>query len=309
MIKNKSKKTILVDLGLYYSLLTYIIAASTKIFFGSLYNASSLFADGVNSLSDVISSIVIIVGLYLSRKPRDSEHAYGHYRIEQVATIIAAAVMFTIGIQTLINGGQKIFNNTLQTPDIRSIQMALLSVILIASSAIINFYLHKKTNSASSLVIAQNNISDTLTAFGTIIAIGASQFNMPIIDTIASLIIAIIIIKTAINIFLTASNSLIDGFDAELLNTYKTTIEQTSAIQQVIDIRGRMLGNETILDVTITVDSKLSVYDAHIIADSIEHNLQQKHHIAHTNVHIEPDTKYPIIYDKWKQQHLTNKEH
>lgn len=286
---DSTKRNHLLNLGSYYSTIIYGIAATTKISFGLYFHSSALYTDGLNSISDILSTIIIIIGLHLSRKPQDDDHTYGHYRIEQIATLLASLIMFIIGGQSLLQGIQKVRMTNLEAPDITSAYVALLSIVLITSSAIFNSYIAKKTNADSAQVIAKNNMSDSLTAFGALVAIVAAQFNIPIIDPIVSLLIAGVIIKTAFDIFMSSSNSLIDGFDKEALIKYRMLILKHPGVKQVTDIRGRMLSNIAVIDITITVDGNISVYQGHKIADEIETMLHLKYNIAHTHVHIEPE--------------------
>ncbi|MGL5042546.1 MAG: cation diffusion facilitator family transporter [Culicoidibacterales bacterium] len=278
----------LVDFGTTISILCYIIVAIFKLYFANAVGSSALYADGLNSASDVISTFIILVGLYLSRKPNDSEHTYGHYRIEQIATLIAGIIMFLIGAQALLTSFEKIFIPNVQSPSLLAAIIALCSAFLIILSAALNMKIAKLTLVNASKVVAKNNISDALTAFGAFIAIIASQFSMPLIDVVASFIISVVILKTAFEIFWESTNNLIDGFDSNKINAYRDLIVKNPNIKEIKDIKGRMLGNHIVLDITITVDGNLTVNKAHQIADVIESSLNRLYNIHRTHVHIEP---------------------
>lgn len=287
-MSKKLKQNQLVDLGTYISIIIYITVAAAKLYFASRTASSALYADGLNSASDVISTFIILIGLRLSRKPNDSEHSYGHYRIEQIATLIAAIIMALIGFQALISSFQKLFYTELTPPSLVASVVALASALLISVSAIINFTISKKTKVSASKVIAQNNFSDAITALGAFIAIIAAQFNMPFIDVLASFIISFIILKTAFDIFWESSNNLIDGFDSKQLDSYKEFVLQHDDVKQIVDIKGRMLGNLEVIDITISVQGTLSVNEAHQISDAIESSLEKEYSIHRTHVHVEP---------------------
>lgn len=278
----------LIRVGGYLSTLIYIISSFFKITAGVQFQSIALYADGLNSTSDILATIIILVGLSLAKKPKDAEHPYGHYRIEQIATLIASLIMFIIGFQTCLQGIQKLFVPALPTPNITAAIVALISCLLICVSAICNHLIAKKTHSDSANVIAKNNMSDALTAFGTFVAIFATQWNLPIIDPIASLLIAFVIFKTAFTIFQQASNKLIDGFDLQKLELYRTLLLKNPDIKAVVDIRGRFLGNLPILDITIAVDGSKTITEGHIIADQVELALKLTYNIEYAHVHIEP---------------------
>jgi len=277
-----------VNFGGYVSTFAYFLAATIKIFFGLFYQSTALYTDGLNSTSDVISTAIILIGLFLSRKPQDEEHKYGHYRIEQIATLLASFIMFFIGIESLIEAVKKFFVPELQAPNILAAGVASISIVILLISAFINRYIAKKTKIQSAAVIAKHNISDVFTAVGAVIAIITSQWNLAWIDPLVSIIIACIILYTAFDIFKSSSNSLIDGFDTKNIQQYRQAILAIDGVEEIIDIKGRMLGNFITLDVTINVDSKLTVGKAHIIADKIESVLKYEFNITYTHVHIEP---------------------
>lgn len=284
----EKKKHLLTDLGSYVSIVIYLVTAVAKIGFANVFQSTALLADGLNSASDVVSTIIILVGAKMSRRPKDEHHRYGHKRIEQIAAIIASFVMFYIGIEAALSGVRKIVSPQLEAPSTLAAGVAFISALLILGSAILNFQLHKKTKMMSNKVIAKHNLSDAMTALGAVIAIIASQLQMPWIDPVASLIIAWFILQTAYEIFMEASNQLIDGFDTKDLQVLQELILKVDGVQGVDQLRGRTLGDTINVEVTIHVDGNLSVSNGHMIADAVEEVLMTQTDVQHVNVHVEP---------------------
>lgn len=282
------RKHFLTDLGSYVSIVIYLLTAVAKLVFAAVFQSSALFADGLNSASDVISTLIILIGGKLSRRPRDDNHRYGHKRIEQIAAMVASFIMFYIGIQAFLAGLQKIFSPTLEAPNLLAAVVAGISAALIFGSSLFNFELYKKTNMMSNKVVAKHNLSDALTASGAVIAIVAAQLNMPWIDPLASLVIAFFILQTAYEIFMEASNQLIDGFDTTDLAHFQELISSVPQVENIQNLRGRKLGDTINVEVTIQIDGELSVSQGHEIADSVEQILYSQTDVQHVVVHVEP---------------------
>lgn len=285
---DERRKHFLTDLGSYVSIIIYLLTAVAKLVFAALFQSSALFADGLNSASDVVSTLIILVGGKLSRRPKDDNHRYGHKRIEQIAAIVASFIMFYIGIQAFLAGFQKIISPNLEAPNLFAAIVAGVSAALIFGSALFNMQLFKRTKMMSNKVIAKHNISDALTATGAVIAIVSAQLNMPWIDPLASLVIAFFILQTAYEIFMEASNQLIDGFDTTDLARFQELISSVPEVQNIQNLRGRKLGDTINIEVTIQVDGQLSVSEGHEIADKVEQILFAQTDTQHVVVHVEP---------------------
>lgn len=98
--------------GAWVSIAAYLILSSFKLVCGYLFASSALVADGVNNLTDIVASIAVLVGLRISRKPPDSDHAYGHFRAETVAALLASFIMAVVGIQVIVEAVRSFFDRT-----------------------------------------------------------------------------------------------------------------------------------------------------------------------------------------------------
>ena len=121
-----------------------------------------------------------------------------------------------------------------------------------------------RTRSKSLEAAAKDNLSDALVSIGTVVGIVGSQFQMPILDPIAALIVGLIICKTAWEIFVEASHMLTDGIDPDKMEEYADAIEHIGGVENIVD-RARMYGNQTYVDITIEVDARMDVGESHCI--------------------------------------------
>lgn len=281
----------LAERGAWVSIAAYIVLSLFKLLTGAFANSEALRADGLNNFTDIIASITVLIGLKISKKPRDEDHPYGHSRAENVASLVASFIMLLIGMQVLYEAVHSIFDAKEQTPDLLAAWAALAAVIIMLIVYYYNQRLAKQLNSQALKAVAKDNLSDALVSTGAIVGIVGAQFGLPWLDPLAAFFVGLIIMKTAIDIFKEASHLLTDGFDEEKLLEYKRVIESVPGVKSVRDLKARVQGNHILLDVTVKVDPSLSVVKSHFIADQIEEMMEKVHKVQSTFVHIEPDIK------------------
>ena len=277
--------------GAWISIIAYITLSFIKIIIAKIGNSDALFADGLNNASDVVASIAVLIGLKISRKPPDSDHPYGHYRVESIASLFAAFIMAIIGLQVLMNTIGKLFNGSTTEPDLLTAWTALGAAVVMFAVYRYNLSLAKKIESSSLRAAAQDNKSDALVSIGAFIGIIGAQFGLFWLDPLAALIVGIIICKTAWDIFRDATHTLTDGFDEKELEVIKSSIAKVDEVKEVVDVKGRIHGNQALIDVTILVDPNLNVLRSHEITEKIEDYLEKEHTLTHVHIHIEPYKK------------------
>lgn len=275
--------------GAWISIIAYLVLSSVKLIVASAGNSDALRADGLNNATDIVASVAVLVGLKISRKPPDPEHRYGHYRAETIASLFAAFIMITIGVQVIMETFGNLVRVNATQPDMLTAWTALGSAVIMFFVYRYNSRLAKTIESSSLHAAAQDNRSDALVSIGAFIGIVGAQFGVFWLDPLAGLIVGIIICKTAWNIFTDASRTLTDGFDEKELGHILQSVSEDPDVIKVVDVKGRVHGNQALVDVTILVDPYLNVVESHNITDRIEEVLKDKHNITHAHIHIEPD--------------------
>lgn len=288
------------------SIAVYLILAVVKIAGGILLKSASLSADGLNNASDIMGNVAILVGLYLASKPADDNHRFGHWKIEDLASLITSLIMFTVGLQLLIDTIKELFTHELVPVDPIAAWVGLISAIIMLLLSHYNRRLAKRTQSSALIAAAKNNSSDAMTSLGTTIAILASTWQMPILDKVAALVIAFVILKAAYEIFMESTFSLSDGFDKKKLLTYEKAILDIPKISAVKSMRGRKYGSNIFLDLVLEMNPDLSVYESHAITEQVDQLLQDKFDVYDVDIHVEPaaipeDEIYANVYDKLYQ--------
>lgn len=274
--------------GAWLSIGTYIILSSIKLFIGYIGASEALKADGLNNATDIIASVAVLIGLRISQRPPDLNHQYGHLRAETIASLIASFIMMVVGLQVLANATMNLFNPIRETPSILTAFVAIGSAAVMYMVYRYNLSLAKKINSAAVKAAAYDNRSDALVSIGTAIGIFGAIIGFSIIDTLTALVVGVIIIKTAIEIFWESVQTLTDAFDIEEAETLSVLIKNVDGVVDLIDFKGRSHGNMSFIDVTVTVNPYLNVWESHRITEKIESTVIRLNPFCTVLVHIEP---------------------
>lgn len=291
MIKQRYQQIKAAEGGALLSLVAYFCIAILKLLVSFYAHSEALRADGLNNFTDLISSITVLIGLQISRKPSDQEHHYGHWKSENIASLVISLIMVMVGLQVCINALINIYQNKASMPDPWAGLAGLSSAVIIGIVYLFNRRLARKVNSTALLAEAKDNLNDVWISLGTAVAVIAAAMKIPWLDNGAALLIGGLILKTAWDIFRESSFSLSDGFDEKQLVQYQQAVAQIPLVRGVKKIRGRSYGGNIFLEVFVSMDPDLTVRRSHAVTEQIEHLLQNKYHIFDVNVHVEPVTK------------------
>ncbi|HEO6887010.1 TPA: cation transporter, partial [Streptococcus agalactiae] len=289
--------------GPIISIIAYITLAVAKLATGYWFDATSLVADGFNNLSDILGNVALLIGLHLASQPADSNHRFGHWKIEDLASLITSFIMFVVGIQVFIQTVTKIINNTDTNIDPLGAIVGAISALVMLGVYFYNKQLSQRVKSSALVAASKDNLSDAVTSIGTSIAIIAASLNFPIIDRLAAIIITYFILKTAYDIFIESAFSLSDGFDDYQLKQYEKAILTIPKISAVKSQRGRTYGSNIYLDIVLEMNPDLSVFESHAITERVEKLLSDKFSVYDIDIHVEPasipeDEIFDNVYQK-----------
>ncbi|MFS5615085.1 cation diffusion facilitator family transporter [Streptococcus agalactiae] len=289
--------------GPIISIIAYITLAVAKLAAGYWFDATSLVADGFNNLSDILGNVALLIGLHLASQPADSNHRFGHWKIEDLASLITSFIMFVVGIQVFIQTVTKIINNTDTNIDPLGAIVGAISALVMLGVYFYNKQLSQRVKSSALVAASKDNLSDAVTSIGTSIAIIAASLNFPIIDRLAAIIITYFILKTAYDIFIESAFSLSDGFDDYQLKQYEKAILTIPKISTVKSQRGRTYGSNIYLDIVLEMNPDLSVFESHAITERVEKLLSDKFSVYDIDIHVEPasipeDEIFDNVYQK-----------
>lgn len=276
--------------GAWISITAYLLLSAFKLFSGYWFASSALLADGFNNLTDIVASVAVLVGLRISQKPPDSNHAYGHLRAETIAALVASFIMAMVGIQVIITAVESLFAGQKGTPDVISAGVALVCAAAMGGVYWYNRNLARRINNQALMAAAKDNLSDALVSVGAAVGIIGAQFGLPWLDGAAAIAVGILICKTAWDIFRDATHNLTDGFDEGELSDLKRMIARTEGVESIRDLKARVHGNHVLVDVVIEVAPELTVIQGHAISDRVEEQMRKVKNVMHVHVHVEPSS-------------------
>ena len=287
-MKNNEKIAIKVSV---ISIILNCLLTLIKFISGVISKSSAMISDSVHSLSDVLSTFVVIIGVKISNKKADSDHPYGHERIECVSAIILSGMLFIIGALIGINGIKNVTNSSnLVMPGVLALIASIISIISKEAMYQYTIRVSKKINSAALKADAWHHRSDALSSIGSFIGILGSRLGFKIFNPLASVIISLCIIKVSIDIFKDAIDKMVDkSCDKEVIDKVISVIEKNESVKNIDDIKTRQFGNKAYVDVEISVDENLLLKDAHKVAEEIHNSVENEINIVkHCMVHVNP---------------------
>lgn len=308
MDKDKEYTKEIAKVGIITILLNALLTIA-KVVGGIFAKSTSLISDGIHSASDVLSTIVVIIGAKMAKKQADKEHPFGHERMESVALLLLAVLLGITAITLGYNGTISIIdfangNYSYEGGFVAYIALgfAILSIII---KGWMYFYTKNKANKLKSETLradAIHHLTDSISSIASAIGIIGLIVggNTIILDAIMTLVIALFIIKVAFDIAKDGINELIDKAAPD--DFVKKIVEEINTYPGVLKINSlktRMFGNKVYIELEIAVLDTLSVKEGHDIAKGVHDMLEEKHDtIKHCMVHVDPYSLTPEDNEK-----------
>lgn len=268
------------------------ILSAAKIVLGIISGSLAVISDGIDSLMDVVISIVMIFTANIMKRPPSEKYVFGYEKAEAIATKILSLIIFYAGVQMFIFSIQKTLESDNQKlPSKLAIYVTIFSII---GKLLLAFYQHKqgkRTKSSMLIANAINMRNDVLISAGVLIGLFFSFIlDLPLLDSIVSLIISVFIIKSAISIFMDSNVELMDGIkDTSVYDKIFIAVNNVPGASNPHRMRSRQVGNMYIITLDIEVDGNITVDTAHKIAESVEKSIKDTvENVYDIVVHIEP---------------------
>lgn len=290
--KAKSDREIAMAISKNSIYINFLLTA-VKITAGILAHSQAMISDGIHSASDVFSTFIVIFGVNAASKKEDSDHPYGHERMESISALLLATVLALIGAGIGYKGMATIFSGNyeaIQVPGVPALLAALLSIVV--KEAMFWYTRHGALMVRSDALMADawHHRSDAMSSIGSLVGIAGARAGLPIMDAIACLVICIFIFKAALDIYRDAVSKLTDhACNPEGLKPMEQVILKQKGVLSIDDMKTRMFGSKIYVDVEIGADGRQSLYEAHAIAQNVHDAIEDTFpDVKHCMVHVNP---------------------
>lgn len=289
------------------TIIVNVALSAVKLAAGILGRSGAMLSDAVHSLSDVLSTGIVMIGIRISHKAPDENHQYGHERFESVAAILLAVLLALTGGGIGWAGVERILasigdavgsaagaagaaGSVGDVPGLVALLAAALSIIVKEGMYWYTRRAAKRIRSGALMADAWHHRSDALSSVGSFVGILGARLGLPVLDPVASVVICLFILKAAYDIFKDAIRKMTDeACDGETAARIRGVIGAQPGVLGVDRLKTRVFGNRLYVDVEIRADGSQTLEEAHAIAarvhDAIEDAFED---VKHCMVHVNP---------------------
>lgn len=270
-----------------------------KVAAGLVGHSAAMVADGVHSLTDLISDFIVMVFVKLSSKDSDSDHGYGHGKYETLATLVVSAMLLAVGVKLLYDGATAIYEhlhgNTLESPGMITLYMAALSIVIKEVLYQVTARVGREVNSQAVIANAWHHRTDAISSVGSLAGIAGAIYlgdNWVILDPLAGCIISFFIFMVSVKMAIGAVNELMEAsLPSDECEEIKQLIMSVDGIEDVHELKTRRNGRSVIIDVHIVVDPHITVLVAHEMTIKAEESLRKRFGVeSQIFIHVEPSS-------------------
>lgn len=277
--------------------LVNLTLVACKLLAGMAGHSAAMIADGIHSLSDLATDIVVLVFVRISGKPEDKKHDFGHGKYETLGTLLIGAALFLVGMGILWEGCGSIYRylsgEPLDSPGYIALWAALVSIV---SKELVFHYTRRagvKYHSPSVIANAWHHRSDALSSVGTALGIGGAILlgeSWRVLDPLAAVVVSLFILKVAVQLLTPSLNELLEcSLPEEVEQQIIERVQEVNGVSHPHKLRTRQIGNRYAIDLHVRMDGRLSLFEAHDKATQVERKLRESFgNGTFINIHIEP---------------------
>ena len=279
----------------WVSVLVNLVLTAVQMIVGVWAGSQALIADGIHSLSDLVSDFVVLLAGQHSRKAADEDHHYGHQRYETAASLVLGGLLLSVGLGMLWSAVHKLSD----PQGIAKVQMMALWVALaalVSKELLFRYMLAVAERVRSGMLVANawHARSDAASSLVVALGIGGNLLGFPLLDPVAALIVGLMVSKMGWRFAWDALNDLMDrSVSQEQIEQIRVTLTETAGVQGVHDLRTRKVGDMIMVDAHLEVDGRLTVREGHDIAALARDRVMQHLPVLDVMTHLDPVNPKP----------------
>ncbi|MBN1390135.1 MAG: cation transporter [Candidatus Thermoplasmatota archaeon] len=268
----------------WFGLIMNLVLSGFKMLAGIIGHSTAMIADSVHSLSDLVTDIVVLVGIRAACKPQDEGHDYGHGKIETLATLFIALALLMVGAGILLSAGSAIYDmiegDDIEVPGVIALIAAMLSIIVKEGLFWYTRSVSRRTGSKALMANAWHHRTDSLSSIATFLGIGFAILlggKWAILDPIAAILVTLLIFWIAIKLVRESLDELLEAsLDSETEDRIIAIAASIDGIEDPHDLKTRSLGNRIAIDMHIRIGAQLPVRRAHDLCVVLENALKRE---------------------------------
>ena len=251
-----------------------LFLAVIKIAGGIWGKSAAMIADGVHSLSDLLTDAVVLFTYRIGQMPADGNHPYGHGRAETIGATLIGSIIILAGLGLVFEAWETISQGPERVPEVWAMAAALVSILVNEGLFHYTRSAGEKSHSPSLVANAWHHRSDAISSIAALIGIGGAIAGYPIMDPLAAVVVAIMVGKVGYNIAFRGLSDLMDtGLSERMTQEIESFIDHIPGVVRSHNLRTRKIGGEILMDVHILVDRRASVTEGHTVAESVRRQL------------------------------------
>lgn len=261
-----------------------------QVVVGLFAASQALVADGIHSLSDLLSDFVVLLAIQYSRKAPDADHPYGHQRYENAASLVVGALLLAVAVGMLWSAGVKLLAPA-SIPQVDRVALWVALFTLAAKEGLFRYLLAVARRLRSSLLEANawHSRSDAASSLVVALGIGGNLLGYGLLDPIAALLVGLMVLRMGWEFLWGALNDLTDHAASEPeRQAIRSEILATPGVLGVHDLRTRKTGDMLLVDVHLEIDGDLSVRQGHEIAEAVQARVLERHPVLNILTHVDP---------------------
>ncbi len=277
----------------YLGLLGNIVLTFLKGFVGYIAGSTALMADAVHSASDFIGTVIVIKGVKIAHQPPDESHPYGHHKAESIVSKIIAIILMITAVFIGYEAFQILIADEINIPGRIAIAVAIISIGVKEGLYQYTIRVGRKYRNSALIADAWHQRSDAISSIAALIGISGAVLGFPFMDPLAGMVVALLIFKTAISIYIDAIHDLMDSAPPkEVLDKISAAAKMDAGVLEVSDVKVRRYGSMLLVDMKINVSPHITVESGHAIAARTKQNVLNKNdEVKDVLIHVNPHYK------------------
>lgn len=267
-----------------------------QIVVGLLAHAHSLVADGMHSASDLLADFFVLYANRRGSHAADTEHPYGHRRIETAASLVLGVLLLATGAALLITAGARL-QGVDKLPEVQPLALWVALGTLAAKEALFRYMLRVAERLRSPMLVANawHARADAASSLVVAAGIGGSLLGYRFLDLLAAALVGFMIVRMGWKFAYEALQELIDtGLAAEEVAAIRTTLRETPGVVDLHELRTRRMAHNALVDAHVQVDARISVSEGHRIAEHARARVLKSHpDVLDVLVHVDAENDFP----------------